>query len=556
MCVRVHRIPVSFTDCSLQYAILAKVATVATTLVVRHLSFSHPGATEPLFDDVDCSLPAGWTALLGDNGCGKTTLARIVCGLLTPTCGSVSPAPSTVVSAYCEQECTREPANLEEFRDDWSAPSVALRDTLGIGDDWPYRFATLSGGERKRLQVACALFANPDVLVLDEPTNHVDTATREAIAHAMRACNSIGVLVSHDVELIDVTCAQCIMFERRHVRGRNRTVLERYAGGYTKAQQTRALRRAEVADQLEAAQHAQQSIAQAQERRRAMMDAATARKHGGWKIDRLDHDARNTHKWNEKQADKASAAAYRALGSRLAAAQRAVESIATDAKRYDGAIAVDIEPSARREPAHVDAGVLRFDGGAPADSGDAVSELVVDGWHWHTQAIPDAQTGGAGAGIRVPRLSVGPRDHIGIDGANGTGKSTVVRALLASLDTELPALVINQIPSEDEQTRLLTQLQGLSNAERPRVLSAYAQLNADPDRLMAGEPLSPGQAQKLALCLGLLRKPQLIVLDEPTNHLDLHSKQALARFLHTYPGALVVVSHDRWFLDEACGCAV
>ena len=204
----------------------------------------------------------------------------------------------------------------------------------------------------------------------------------------------------------------------------------------------------------------------------------------------------------------------------------------------------------------MDAGVLRFDGGAPAGSGDAVSELVVDGWHWHTQAIPDAQTDGADAGIRVPRLSVGPRDHIGLDGANGTGKSTVIRALLASLDTELPALVINQIPSEDEQTRLLTQLQGLSNAERPRVLSAYAQLNADPDRLMAGEPLSPGQAQKLALCLGLLRKPQLIVLDEPTNHLDLHSKQALARFLHTYPGALVVVSHDRWFLDEACGCAV
>lgn len=473
---------------------------MATTLVVRHLSFSHPGAAEPLFDDVDCSLPAGWTALLGDNGCGKTTLARIVCGLLTPTRGSVSPAPSTFVSAYCEQECTREPANLEEFRDDWSAPSVALRDTLGIGDDWPYRFATLSGGERKRLQVACALFANPDVLVLDEPTNHVDAATREAIAHAMRAFDGIGVLVSHDVELIDATCAQCIMFERRHVRGRNRTVLERYAGGYTKAQQTRALRRAEVADQLEAAQHAQQTIAQAQERRRAMMDAAAARKHGGWKIDRLDHDARNTHKWNEKQADKASAAAYRALGSRLESAQRTVESIATDAKRYDGAIVVDIEPSARREPAHVDAGVLRFDGGAPASSGDAVSELVVDGRHWHTQAIPGAQTGGAGAGIRVPRLSVGPRDHIGIDGANGTGKSTVIRALLASLDTELPALVINQIPGEDEQTRLLTQLQGLGNAERPRVLSAYAQLNADPDRLMAGEPLSPPGRRRSSHC--------------------------------------------------------
>lgn len=525
---------------------------MATTLVVRHLSYSH-AAAEPLFDDVDFSLPAGWTALLGDNGCGKTTLARIICGLLIPTRGSVSPAPSTFVSAYCEQECTCEPANLEEFRDDWSASSIALRGALGIGDDWPYRFATLSGGERKRLQVACALFANLDVLVLDEPTNHVDAATRESIAHAMRAFDGIGVLVSHDVELIDAACAQCIMFERRHVRGRNRTVLERYAGGYTKAQQTRALCRSKAVDQLEAAQHAQQSIAQAQERRRAMMDAAVARKHGGRKIDRLDHDARNRHKWNEKQADKASAAAYRALGSRLAAAQRAVESIETDAKRYDGAIAVDVEPSARREPAHVDAGVLRFDDGATATSGVAVSELVVNGRHWHTQALPDARAACAGAGIHVPRLSVGPRDHIGVDGANGTGKSTVIRALLASIDATMPTLVIGQIPEQGEHVRLLDQLRGLGDAERPRVLSAYAQLNADPDRLMAGEGPSPGQLQKLRLCLGLLHSPQLMVLDEPTNHLDLNSKHALASFLRSYGGAVIVVSHERWFLDEVCG---
>ncbi|MEE0654751.1 ATP-binding cassette domain-containing protein [uncultured Bifidobacterium sp.] len=528
------------------------MATHPTNLIGRHISFSYDGVPDALFDGIDVTLPQGWTALLGDNGCGKTTLATIILGRLTPTEGTINPSPSTFVGAYCAQECTTEPTNLDAFANDWSPSAIAVRDMLGIGDDWPYRFLTLSGGERKRLQVACAIASNPDVLVLDEPTNHVDADTRAAIASAMRAYDGIGVLVSHDIELIDATCTQCLMFERRHVDGRNRTVLERYAGGYTKASRTRERRTNERADELKAAHDAQRSIRQSQDKRRAMMNAASARKHGGWKIDRHDHDARNTHKWNEKQADKASAAAYRALGSRLEAAERAAASIETDAKRYDGEILVDIAPSARRELAHIDAGVIRFGDAVETDDCVAVSELVVDGTHWHTCALDAAQPLGD-AGIRVPRLSVGPRDHIGIDGANGTGKSTVVRALLASVADTLPTLTITQIPAPDAHVRLLDELRHLDNGERAHVLSMAAQLNADPDRMTSGEQLSPGEAQKLALCLGLLRAPQLIMLDEPTNHLDVHSKQALSRFLRGYAGALVTVSHERWFLDEVCG---
>ncbi len=529
---------------------------MATTLDLHDISYIYDGAQEPLFDGVNMTLPQGWTALLGDNGCGKTTLAKIVCGALTPTHGAVNPSPSTLVVAYCEQECAHEPANLDELRDDWSPEAIALRDALGIGDDWPYRFATLSGGERKRLQVACALHGSPDLLVLDEPTNHVDADTRDAIAAAMRAYRGVGVLVSHDVELIDATCMQCLMFTRRHSDGHNRTVIERYAGGYTKARRTHELRRAEAADELKAAQRKRQALEGSRDARRAMMDAAAARKHGGHLIDRHDHDARNTHKWNEKQADKASAAAYRALGSRLEAARREAASIETDAKRYDGDILLDITPSARREPAHVEADVLRFDDATAHDGCLAVSELDVDGVRWHARAISDADTDAAaqgGRGIRVPRLSVGPRDHIGVDGANGTGKSTVVRALLGSVDDALPTLYVGQIPDADAHARLLARLHALDAGDKAHVLSMLAQLNDDPDRLLRSEEPSPGQTQKLALCLGLLSGPQLIVLDEPTNHLDLHAKQALVRFLRGYPGALVVVSHERWFLDEACG---
>lgn len=82
------------------------------------------------------------------------------------------------------------------------------------------------------------------------------------------------------------------------------------------------------------------------------------------------------------------------------------------------------------------------------------------------------------------------------------------------------------------------------------MLAAFAQLNADPDKLLSNEAPSPGELRKLMLCLGILDRPQLIVMDEPTNYLDLESKVALARCLADYPGALVVAGHDEWFLDQ------
>lgn len=83
------------------------------------------------------------------------------------------------------------------------------------------------------------------------------------------------------------------------------------------------------------------------------------------------------------------------------------------------------------------------------------------------------------------------------------------------------------------------------------MLAAFAQLNADLDKLLSNEAPSPGELRKLMLCLGILDRPQLIVMDEPANYLDLESKVALARCLADYPGALVVASHDEWFLDQA-----
>ncbi|MBT1171607.1 ATP-binding cassette domain-containing protein [Bifidobacterium sp. SO4] len=183
-------------------------------LTMNGITFTYPDAPEPLFERVDAAFPIGWTAVLGDNGIGKSTLMAIARGRLRPDAGTVTPDSRGMIVGYCPQDTAVAPENLEEFAADWSPESIAIRDDLAVADDWPYRYANLSGGERKRLQIACALALHPDVLILDEPTNHVDAETRERIVSAMRGYRDIGIVVSHDVELIDATCARCVMFER------------------------------------------------------------------------------------------------------------------------------------------------------------------------------------------------------------------------------------------------------------------------------------------------------------------------------------------------------
>ena len=157
-----------------------------TMLTLTDISYTYPSTPEPLFEHVSASFQQGWTAVLGDNGLGKTTLLNIAIGMLPADTGNISPDPHRLTIATCPQDNMVRPKNLDDFATDWSPETMRVRNALRIGDDWPYRYETLSGGETKRLQVACAITARPDVLVLDEPTNHVDSEIRKAIVEAMR----------------------------------------------------------------------------------------------------------------------------------------------------------------------------------------------------------------------------------------------------------------------------------------------------------------------------------------------------------------------------------
>lgn len=481
-------------------------------LNLTNIHYSYAGSPREVLHGVTVSLPTGWTGVVGDNGCGKSTLARIATGELRPTSGSVG--PTGLVAAYCEQDGDRSPAALLDFAAAWDRNAVRLRDVLGIGDDWAWRFDELSSGQQKRLQVAVALWSRPDVLVMDEPTNHLDAHTRKAVLLALRSFSGVGILISHDRDLLDALVERCISFEGGEVRVR--------PGNYSHTFEQRQRETEAAADAQARARREERRLAAERQRRvEAASRADGLRSRRG--LDPRDHDAREKI-GRAIVSGKDGRATHLAttLDARIKGERDRVQASYVE-RRYDGNVPSFGERSRRSFIARLPEGTVRYGG------------------------IPDAP------GVAAPELFLGSADHVGVVGPNGSGKSTLVRALVAAVPKDVPMLYVPQEIGVDAARRACARLQGLAAGEKGQVLSVVAQLNSRPDALLEEGELSPGELRKLVLAEAVLTKPQLLVMDEPTNHLDLHSIEALERLLSEFPGAVVLVSHDARVMRSSCG---
>lgn len=477
-------------------------------ITLRGVGYTYPGAIEPTLTAITATFPSGWTGIVGPNGSGKTTLARIACGLTTPLVGSIH-IPSSAY-AFCEQHVLEPPANAAELACSWDRGTLRLRSQLGIGDDWAWRFESLSAGERKRLQLACALASSPDILVLDEPTNFLDAATRETIIQVLHGYQGIGLLISHDRELLDGLVERCACVERGRCTLRPGT----YSAAHEQAELERSAR-------MRARSVARRELKRLEnEKQRRAAEAQRAQAHrSGRHLDPHDHDGRaRLGIYIVSGQDGKKASLNSTFANRVAAAQETLQNLEVN-KRYDASLWFDTAPHPRKTLLRVDEATIPL---------------------------------GEERSLHCPPLAIGNREHVGISGSNGTGKTTLLRHLLSQVPRDIAVLSIVQEPDAAAMHAFLAQVRTLPREQLGRVLSVVAQLGSRPEALLESDSPSPGELRKLMLGVGILGNPDLIVMDEPTNHLDIVATEALEQMLSSCPCALVLVSHDEHLLQMAC----
>ncbi len=479
-----------------------------------------------LFANATVSLYAGdRVALVGPNGAGKTSLFALITGELGADEGEVSVQAGHVLASVAQDEVA-DPRPAVEFVLDgdrelrrvegeltaaelthdgvrlgalharlealggYAARSRAARLLAGLGFDAAAierPVAEFSWGWRRRLALAQALMARSDVLLLDEPTNHLDLDAVLWLEEWLRAYPGTLLVIAHDREFLDRVVTRVVSIEGGRV--------ESYAGGYSDFESQRA----ERLGQQQAA------------------------------FDRQQREIRHVLGF---------VARFRAQATKARQAQSRLKML---------------ERMERIAPAHVD---------SPFHFEFAVPERLP-----RPLLVLDAASAGYGERIVLDRvgLSLSPGDRVGLLGRNGAGKSTLTRTLAgvqpllsgrrtAAQDLsigyfaqhQLEQLDLAQTPLEHLKAHGGTVLARGTEEEQRSFLGGFGFSGERVFEKVA--PFSGGEKARLVLALIVSRRPNLLLLDEPTNHLDLEMRHALGMALLDYPGAIVLVSHDRYLL--------
>jgi ATPase subunit of ABC transporter with duplicated ATPase domains len=522
-------------------------------LAARGVSFSYGAAT--VLAEVELTVAAGdRTAVVGQNGAGKSTLLRLLAGLDQPDTGEIIAtgtvgllpqerdrlagetvlgyvARRTGVSAAdrAMQSAAEEMARggpgdggaayasaLDRYLalggPDLEVRAAEVGAALGLPADLTRRASGLSGGQTARLALAAVLLARFDVILLDEPTNDLDTDGLELLERHLAGLRGGLVMVSHDRAFLERLASEVIQLDQHSHRA------IRYGGGFAAYQAE--LERDRVRARAEYESYAA--------RRGDLIQRARRQREWARSGEQSARSPAARRKEPDKNIRHARSQGAQQLGAGAAAAMR-------EADRLE----VVQEPRKEWE--------LRLSFGAAKRSGDVVATLagaVVDRGSFRLGPVD---------------LQIAWADRLCVRGANGSGKTTLIEAILGRIPLTAgrrslgPSVVIGEI---DQARRTFDPASPLLDAfcaytgQTPgdaRTLLAKFGLGAD-DVLRQAGSLSPGERTRADLALLVRAEANLLVLDEPTNHLDLPAIEQLEQALEHYDGTLLLVTHDRRML--------
>jgi len=476
------------------------------SVIFQDVSFAYDTATNPLLEGISTHFPQGWTGIIGANGTGKTTLLKLATGQLFPQQGQVNLPPH---AAYCPQRTDDPPHMLEALIEDTEKSAHKIKYRLGIEEDWLLRWPTLSHGERKRAQIAAALWLQPHILAVDEPTNHLDSNARNMLAEALQSFKGIGLLVSHDRELLDSLCQQCLFLDPPAATMRPGN----YSNGFKEAQREETYR----GDQrIQAKRQLSRLKREASRHREAASQARRKLSKRGLAI--KDHDTRSKCDLARLTGKNGtSGKRLRQLDGRMKHQQKKLDHIKVR-KNYELGIWL---PGSR-----------------------ATCSML---FHLTEGKIPL----GSNRWLHFPEIFMRPGDRIALTGINGSGKSTLVRHIMKTLN--MSKLRVTYLPQEIDcatSKEIIHQIRSLSSQQKGHMMTIVSRLGSRPHRLLESMEPSPGEVRKILLAIGIVHEPNLIIMDEPTNHLDLPSIQCLEKALDNCPCGLLLVSHDLYFLNR------
>ncbi|WP_062212189.1 ABC-F family ATP-binding cassette domain-containing protein [Aureimonas sp. AU12] len=475
-----------------------------------------------LIDHATLSIPTGTKAgLVGRNGAGKSTLFRVITGDLASETGNVSypkttrigqvaqEAPGTEhslleivlqadeerVALLAEAETAKDPARISDIHmrladiesHSAEARAAAILDGLGFDAAAQARsVASFSGGWRMRVALAAVLFSRPDLLLLDEPTNYLDLEGTLWLENFVSRYPYTVLIISHDRDVLNNAVNAIIHLDQKK--------LVFYRGSYDSFERQRA-------EKMELLQ-------------KSIVKQTAERKHMEAFVERF----------------RAKASKARQAQSRLKALERMqpIQSIVEE----------NVTPFVFPTPEKVLASpIIRMEN---VSVGYSAERSILRGLN----------------------LRIDADDRIALLGANGNGKSTFAKLLAERLKeqagtiTRAPGLKIAMFAQHQiddlrpNETSVQHVRRFMPDAPESRVRSRVAQMGLPTQKMdTVADSLSGGEKARLLMGLATIDAPNVLILDEPTNHLDIEARESLVRALNDYPGAVILISHDRHMVE-------